>query len=127
SAGNLSRYTALQSDWMLQHAPDTASAFWGPARAVLGDYVAFAAGVAFAVAVLGLGISRFSRRFGRPSVSAGGGSGLPRGPRRRQEFGAPPCASGDGASRFATALPPELSGTRNGYFCGAMPGWCHRH
>ena len=37
SAGSLSRFAALQSDWMLAHAPDTHSAFWWPARAVLGD------------------------------------------------------------------------------------------
>ena len=38
SAGTLSRFAALQSDWMLAHAPDIGSAFWWPARAVLGDY-----------------------------------------------------------------------------------------
>ena len=64
SAGTLSRYAALQSDWMLRHAPDTASAFWWPARAVLGDYVALAAVFGLAAAVLGLAIAVFSRRFG---------------------------------------------------------------
>ena len=72
SAGNLSRYTALQSDWMLQHAPDTTSAFWWPARAVLGDYVALVAVVTFAVAMLGLSIAVFSRRFGEHSIAAVG-------------------------------------------------------
>jgi ABC-2 type transport system permease protein len=72
SAGNLSRYTALQSDWMLRHAPDTASAFWWPARAVLGDYVALAAVFGFAAAALGLAIAVFSRRFGEHSVAAAG-------------------------------------------------------
>jgi ABC-2 type transport system permease protein len=72
SAGNLSRYAALQSDWMLRHAPDTASAFWWPARAMLGDYAALAAVVVFAVAVLGLAIAVFSRRFGEHSIAAAG-------------------------------------------------------
>ena len=72
SAGNLSRYTALQSDWMLQHAPDTTSAFWWPARAVLGDYAALAAVVIFAVTMLGLAIAVFSRRFGEHSIAAAG-------------------------------------------------------
>jgi ABC-2 type transport system permease protein len=72
SAGKLSRYAALQSDWMLRHAPDTASAFWWPARAVLGDYVALAAVFGFAAAVLGVAIAVFSRRFGEHSIAAAG-------------------------------------------------------
>src|SRR5262249_46638970 len=72
SAGNLSRYAALQSDWMLRHVPDTASAFWWPARAVLGDYIALVAVVVFAMCVLGLAIAVFSRRFGEPSIAAAG-------------------------------------------------------
>jgi ABC-2 type transport system permease protein len=72
SAGNLSRFTALQSDWMLQHAPDTASAFWWPARAVLGDCIALAAVFVFAMAMLALTIAVFSRRFGEHAVAAAG-------------------------------------------------------
>jgi ABC-2 type transport system permease protein len=72
SAGNLSRYAALQSDWMLAHAPDTGSAFWWPARAVLGDYAALVAVVAFGVGVLGLAIAVFSRRFGEHAIMAAG-------------------------------------------------------
>lgn len=72
SAGNLSRYSALQSDWMLQHVPNITSAFWWPARAVLGDYVALVSVVAFAVSVLGLAIAVFSRRFGEHSIAAAG-------------------------------------------------------
>jgi ABC-2 type transport system permease protein len=70
SAGNISRYAALQSEWMLRHAPDTTSAFWWPARAVLGDYAALAAVVVFGVAILGLAIGIFSGRFGEHSVAA---------------------------------------------------------
>jgi ABC-2 type transport system permease protein len=72
SAGNISRYAALQSDWMLRHAPDTASAFWWPARAMLGDYAALAGVVALGVAILSLAIAVFSRRFGEHSVAAAG-------------------------------------------------------
>jgi ABC-2 type transport system permease protein len=57
---------------MLRHAPDTASAFWWPARAVLGDYVALAAVFGFAAAVLGVAIAVFSRRFGEHSIAAAG-------------------------------------------------------
>jgi ABC-2 type transport system permease protein len=112
SAGNLSRYTALQSDWMLQHAPDTTSAFWWPARAVLGDYVALAAVVIFACSAWRLPYSRAALA----SIRS-----------RRRGFRAPLCASADGGLRFAAAHPPEHSGTRNGRSCAAIPGWCHSH
>ncbi|HXZ22687.1 MAG TPA: permease [Pseudolabrys sp.] len=72
SAGSLSRYVALQSEWMLAHAPGTSSAFWWPARAVLGDYAALAAVVAFGVGVLAASIALFSRRFGEHAVAAAG-------------------------------------------------------
>jgi ABC-2 type transport system permease protein len=72
SAGSLSRFTALQSDWMLRHAPDTNSVFWWPARAVLGDYAALAAVVASGIVVLVVSIALFSRRFGEHAVAAAG-------------------------------------------------------
>jgi ABC-2 type transport system permease protein len=72
SAGSLSRFTALQSEWMLSHAPDTSSAFWWPARAVLGDYAALAGVMAFGIAALGVTIWPFSRRFGEHAVAAAG-------------------------------------------------------
>jgi ABC-2 type transport system permease protein len=72
SAGSLSRFTALQSHWMLQHAPDTGSAFWWPARAVLGDYAALAAVIALGAIILGAVITLFSRRFGEHAVAAAG-------------------------------------------------------
>ena len=72
SAGNLSRFTALQSDWMLAHAPDTGSAFWWPAHAALGDLPALAAVVAIGFAILGVAIALFSRRFGEHAVAAAG-------------------------------------------------------
>ena len=72
SAGTLSRFTALQSQWTLAHAPGTHSAFWWPARAVLGDFGALAAVVAISAALLGLAITVFSRRFGEHAIAAAG-------------------------------------------------------
>ncbi len=72
SSGSLSRFTALQSKWMLAQAPDTASAFWWPARAVLGDFGALAAILAFSVALLGISIAVFSGRFGDHVLAAAG-------------------------------------------------------
>ena len=72
SAGSLSRFTALQSDWMLRHSPKTDSVFWWPARAVLGDYTALAAVVVFGILVLAASIALFSRRFGEHAVAAAG-------------------------------------------------------
>jgi ABC-2 type transport system permease protein len=72
SSGSISRFTALQSDWMLAHAPDTGSAFWWPARAVLGDPWALAAVMAFSLAVLGVSIALFSGRFGEHAMAAAG-------------------------------------------------------
>jgi ABC-2 type transport system permease protein len=72
SSGSLSRFAALQSDWMLAHAPDTSSAFWWPAHAVLGDLGALAAVVTFSFAMLGVSIALFSGRFGEHALAAAG-------------------------------------------------------
>ncbi|HEX3338987.1 MAG TPA: permease [Pseudolabrys sp.] len=72
SAGSISRFAALQSDWMLTHVPNTASAFWWPARAVLGDFVALAGVVAFGFGILCVSIALFCRRFGEHAVAAAG-------------------------------------------------------
>jgi ABC-2 type transport system permease protein len=72
SAGSISRFAALQSDWMLAHVPNTASAFWWPARAVLGDFVALAGVVAFGFGILCVSIALFCRRFGEHAVAAAG-------------------------------------------------------
>ena len=71
SSGSISRFAALQSHWMLAHAPDTSSAFWWPAHAVLGDLLALAAVVA-----LGFGCSparsRCSRAVSATTLAAAG-------------------------------------------------------
>jgi ABC-2 type transport system permease protein len=83
SAGSLSRFAALQSDWMLRHAPDPASVFWWPARAMLGDYIALATVVVSAAALLGLAIAVFSHRFGEHAIAAAGVSSAAVRQRRR--------------------------------------------
>ncbi|MGC2114304.1 MAG: permease, partial [Pseudolabrys sp.] len=60
SAGSISRFAALHSNWMLVHAPDTGSGFWWPARAMLGDYVALAGVVTFGFGLLCASITLFS-------------------------------------------------------------------
>ncbi len=70
SSGSILRFAALQSPWMLAHAPDLQSVFWWPAHAVLGDARALAAVVAFSFAMLGLSILVFSRRFGHHAMAA---------------------------------------------------------
>ena len=72
SSGNLSRFAALQSEWMLARAPDTTSAFWWPARAVLGDLSALAAVVVAGIVVLAGTIALFSGRFGDHAMAAAG-------------------------------------------------------
>jgi ABC-2 type transport system permease protein len=72
SYGSLSRFALLQSDWLIAHAPDPASAVWWPARAVLGDPEALALVMAISVAALAVSIALFSRRFGDHVLAAAG-------------------------------------------------------
>jgi ABC-2 type transport system permease protein len=70
SSGSISRFAALQSPWMLAHAPDTQSAFWWPAHAMLGDPRALVAVVTCSFALLAAAIMLFSRRFGEHAMAA---------------------------------------------------------
>ena len=70
SSGSISRFAALQSPWMLAHAPDTQSMFWWPAHAMLGDPRALAAVVAASFVLLAAAIALFSRRFGDHAMAA---------------------------------------------------------
>ncbi len=72
SSGSISRFAALQSHWMLSHAPDTGSAFWWPAHAVLGDAHALVAVLTASFALLAAAIALFSRRFGDHALAAAG-------------------------------------------------------
>ena len=87
--GNLSRFSALQSEWLMAHAPDAGSSLWWPARAVLGDAGALVVVLGLSLALLGLAIAIFSGRFGEHATAAAGVSSTrisqtrPQGFRRR--------------------------------------------
>jgi ABC-2 type transport system permease protein len=72
SYGNMSRFSALQSHWLIAYAPGVESVVWWPARAALGDARALAAAVALSLALLGLAIAIFSGRFGEHAMAAAG-------------------------------------------------------
>jgi ABC-2 type transport system permease protein len=87
SYGSLSRFSALQSEWMQGHVPGMASIAWWPARATLGDLGALAAVMLFAAMLLAGAIALFARRFGEHAVAAAGvGFGVTRQRRWRQGF-----------------------------------------
>ncbi len=70
STGSLSRFTPLQSDAVMNHAPAAESAFWLPARAVLGDPAALAVVVVLSLIVLLLSIMTFAGNFGEHATAA---------------------------------------------------------
>jgi ABC-2 type transport system permease protein len=70
--GNLSRFALLQSDWLIARAPDVDSAFWWPARAVMGDGGALVIVLAAGIAVLGISITIFAGNFGKHVAAAAG-------------------------------------------------------
>ncbi|HEY5379953.1 MAG TPA: putative ABC exporter domain-containing protein [Pseudolabrys sp.] len=70
--GNLSRFSVLQSHWLIAHAPNVGNVIWFPARAVLGDSTALAAVIAASLALLGLSIAIFAGNFGNHVVAAAG-------------------------------------------------------
>jgi ABC-2 type transport system permease protein len=87
SSGSLSRFSALQSHWVLTHAPALDVTFWWPARAVLGDLGALAAVMVTSAAVLAVAIVTFSRRFGDHALAAASvSSAAVRQRRRRAHF-----------------------------------------
>ncbi|HVZ53655.1 MAG TPA: permease [Pseudolabrys sp.] len=86
SYGSLSRYAPLKSHWLIAHAPDTTSALWLPARAVLGDAQALAAVVGLSVVLLAATILIFAPRFGDHAVAAAGVSEQVVRQRRQRAF-----------------------------------------
>jgi ABC-2 type transport system permease protein len=70
--GNLSRFSILQSHWLVAHAPNVGNAIWWPARAALGDATALALVIAASLALLGLSIAIFAGNFGNHVVAAAG-------------------------------------------------------
>jgi ABC-2 type transport system permease protein len=87
SYGSLSRFAALQSEWMLGHVPGVESVLWWPARAALGSLPALAAVMAASAALLAASIALFAGRFGEHAVAAAGvGFGGVRRLRRSRAF-----------------------------------------
>jgi ABC-2 type transport system permease protein len=84
--GNLSRFSALQSHWLLARVPDADSALWWPARAVLGDGLALLAVMGAGVILLGLSIAVFSGRFGDHAMAAAAVSQARKNQRRLTGF-----------------------------------------
>jgi ABC-2 type transport system permease protein len=72
SYGSLSRMALLQSEWFVTRAPDTGSAWWWPARAMMGDPAALVLIATISLAVLWTAIAVFSGRFGDHAVAAAG-------------------------------------------------------
>ena len=72
SYGSLSRFSALQSEWLIAHAPDSDSALWFPARAVLGDPAALVVVGALGLALLGVTIAIFAGSFGEHATATTG-------------------------------------------------------
>lgn len=72
SYGNLSRFSVLQSHWLVARAPATGSAIWWPARALLGDPAALVAVITASLALLTLSIAVFAGNFGNHVVAASG-------------------------------------------------------
>ncbi|HET7849368.1 MAG TPA: permease [Pseudolabrys sp.] len=72
SFGTLSRFAPLQSEWLIAHAPGTASLVWWPARAALGDGVALALVSAISAGLLCGSILFFAGGFGEHALAAAG-------------------------------------------------------
>ncbi len=72
SYGNLSRFSPLQSEWLIEHAPGIGSALWWPARAVLGDPAALTVVIAVSLVLLGASIASFAGNFGEHANAAAG-------------------------------------------------------
>ncbi len=72
SYGSLSRASVLQSQTLLELAPDVGSLMWWPARAALGDGVALIGVLTVSFIVLGAAIVLVSPRFGEYAITAAG-------------------------------------------------------
>ena len=87
SYGTLSRADVLQSQTLEALAPDLTSAFWWPARAVLGDLPALAAVLTASVVLLAAVIALVAPRFGDYAIAASGAGASPAArPRRATSF-----------------------------------------
>jgi len=88
SSGSLSRFAALQTQWMRGHMPGTDGLVWWPAHAAFGDPIALAATMSVAALLLAVAIAGFAGRFGENAVAAAGvGFGATRQRRIKKTFG----------------------------------------
>jgi ABC-2 type transport system permease protein len=83
SYGTLSRADVPQSQTLEALAPDLTSAFWWPARAVLGDIPALAAVLAASFVLLAAVIALVAPRFGDYAIAASGAGASPAARTRR--------------------------------------------
>jgi ABC-2 type transport system permease protein len=83
STGTLSRLTLLTSAPIIAIAPDSGSAAWWPARAMLGDPRALAAVAAASFVLLGASILLVAPRFARCAIASSGIAGTRRKQRQR--------------------------------------------
>jgi len=72
SYGSVSRFTVLQSDGFVAHAPEVGSLLWWPARAILGDVGALGAVLAIGLAILIVAILLVARNFADHVIAATG-------------------------------------------------------
>jgi ABC-2 type transport system permease protein len=84
SYGTISRTSVLESDTVLAHAPDLASLFWWPARAVLGDAGALLGVLVASFALLALAVVFVAPRFGEFAITAASAAGAPAANRARR-------------------------------------------
>jgi ABC-2 type transport system permease protein len=87
SYGTPSRVAFLQSEAVTRYAPDSGSALWLPARAILGDTLALMVVFSISAIMLITTICIFAPRFGQFALATGGVSGNPtRRGRRSSSF-----------------------------------------
>jgi ABC-2 type transport system permease protein len=87
SYGTMSRVAFLQSDALLGLAPEDASIFWWPARAMLGEASALVTVLGASLALLGASIAIFSARFSEHATAVAAlGSAIPAHARRARDF-----------------------------------------
>lgn len=87
SLGTISRAAFLQMPALVQHAPDSGSLFWWPARAVLGEPAAVAAFLGLGIIAIAIAIRLCAPRFGQFALAASSVShGATRPGRRQAQF-----------------------------------------
>lgn len=83
--GNFSRLAVLQSPFAVAMAPATDSAFWLPARAMLGDWKATLLLLTTSLALLTVAIAYYAPRFAQHAVATAGISDAPVSVRKSQK------------------------------------------